>query len=112
MVVNLVEFLLLRDLRELFESVGAELGGLSGNNFLHVKEIPVGPDAAEHVIEEVVEVLPQTVPHVDYIVSQRNLVLLQISSQLSVNPRFPCLDVLQALLNFFLQRLFEVQFVH
>lgn len=79
---------------------------------MHLEEVPVLPHAAEQVVEEVVEVVPQVVAHEDDVVAQRNLVLCQIAVNLVLNYALSVPNVLQALLDLLSQRCLEVQLIY
>ena len=78
---------------------------------MHFEKVPVGSDARQHVVKEVVEVFTEAISDVDNVVSQRNLVLSQIPSYLTLNHALSDADVFQALLDLLLKRGLEVKFV-
>lgn len=65
MVIDLLEFVLSRDLLELSGNLLRELRRLFRQLLLHLEQVPVGSHAAEHLVEEVVEVLAQILSNRD-----------------------------------------------
>lgn len=78
---------------------------------MHFEQVPVGADAAEHLIEEVVKVLPQRVPYLNDMVAQGYLMFLKITAYLALHETLADAYLFQALLNLLLQRCLEVQLV-
>lgn len=79
---------------------------------LKLKQVPVLAHAAQHVIEEVVEVLPKGIPDKYNVISQGNFVLCEVFADLILHNTLSQLNVLQALLNLLLKRCLEVELIN
>ena len=112
MVVDLFKLVLLGDLPELLKNLLAELTRLLRELLLHLEEVPVGSDAAEHVVEEVIEFFTQSVSNEDHVIPERNLVFRKIASNLVLNNALSVLDVLQTFFDLLLERRLEVKLIN
>lgn len=102
MVVNLLKLILLSDFGKRGQYFFAEFAALLAELLLHLEEVPVGADAVEQAVEEVIKVIAQAVSHEDYVVSQGYLVLCEIVAYFPLDLTFSEFDVFQTLFNFFL----------
>ena len=110
-VVDLLELVLLGDLGQVVKDFSAELAALFAELLLHFKQVPVGSDAVQHVVEEVVKVVAHGVSDANDVVSQSDLVLGQVSANFPLDYALLVPDVLEALFNLLLQRCLEIEFV-
>lgn len=92
-IVYLVELILLCDLRELRKNLFAELAGLFRKLLLQFEQVPILTHAAQHVIEKVIEVLPQRVTYKDDVISESDFVLREILANLVLDNALSMLDI-------------------
>ena len=102
MVVYLFKLVLLGNLAKLLQNLLAELTRLFRELLLHFEQVPIGSDATQHVVEETIEFIPQSVSDEDHMVPERNLVFGKIAAYLLLDDTFSVLDVFQTLFNLFL----------
>ena len=111
-VVNLFELVLLGDLAEVLQNLLAELTRLFRQLLLHLEQVPVASDATQHVVEESVEFVAQSVSYEDHVIPERDLVFGEVAADLVLNHALSVLDVLQTFFDLFLERRLEVELVH
>ena len=111
-VVYLLKLILLRDLAQLSSNFFAKFAGLFWKLLLHLKEIPIRSDTREHIIEKGIELVSEAIPYTKNVISQSYLVFRQILPDFALNDRLTIFDILERFFNLFLERSFEIQFVH
>ena len=109
--VDLLIVLVGCDLLQLFGDLFGELTGLLRETFLHFEEIPIGSDTFQHLVEELVKVLPQGVSDLDDMFPEGYLMLLKILAYLPLHKALRFSHLLKGLLYLLLQRRLEVELV-
>ena len=85
MNINLFIVFICGDLLKLLSNFGSKSTGLFRETLLHLKQVPVRPDALKHLVEKLVKVLPEGVSNLDDMVSEGYFVLFQVPSNFSLD---------------------------